>query len=169
MWKSHRALVQSSLPQEECVNRLNRATRSEPVGIDQWTSIASGEAHTSGIGFIGRTEGSTFNVRLLTPTANSFHPRLHGKLEAAPGGTECRTSLGFPLPVRAFVAVVSVFLAAFGAVAIVAGYPIPGIAALVILGLLWVVVGVGVSQSRREVAQLMESFVTLLNGDLLPG
>lgn len=156
------------LSPEECTERLKRATCSEPTGIDQWQSIATGEAQSSGLDFIGRIGYSSFSVRLLSGTRNSFHPRLHGKLSAASGGSESHTTLRLAVAVRAFVAVVSVFLVVFGVFTISAGYNVPGIAALVLFGLVWAVVGIGVSLAGNEDARLLERFLALLDGDVLP-
>ena len=119
--------------------------------------------------FIGRVGSDSFNVRLLRLRANSFHPKLHGRLEAVAGATECHLSLGIPLPVRIFVAVISVFLTGLGLVCLFAGFDVPGFAALVFLGLAWVIVSIGLSLTRNDDERLLEKVVTLLDGRLLQG
>jgi hypothetical protein len=132
---------------------------------DQFAFIASGKAEASGTEFMGRIGQRTFSVKLLSPRANSFHPRMHGELKASSSGADTDASLGFPLPVRVFVAVVSVFLVLFGVFSLFEGYAVPGIAALVFFGMVWAIVGYGVTLARHEDARLLERFTALLSAD----
>jgi hypothetical protein len=129
----------------------------------EFAFIASGKAEASGTEFMGRIGRRTFNVKVLSPVANSFRPRLHGELKPCSSGTEADASLGFPLPVRAIVAVVSVFLVFFGVFSLIEGYKVPGVAALVFLVLVWGMVGYGVTIARHE--DPLERFTALLDAD----
>ena len=168
IWRSRNVKVHSPLPPEQCAERLKRATQNlwrVPSG-----SFVTGTPHSSEVDFIGRIGEHSFNVRLLSNDQNAFRPNLHGELkETASGGTESPVSLRLPPLLRGSVFGVSAFLVFLGIFLLFEGYKVPGIAALVFLGLVWSVVATGVALAKQEDVRLLESFTALLDGDALPG